>query len=102
MAACSTTATEVASLTNTHSHGLAWGWLTIMVITLGVFALVYGMLYDPVMSLLDIGADYSTSAQAAEGRTYARDAWRWMPFVVLTAAALALMARAIAESARVQ
>lgn len=81
-------------------HGLAWGWLTIMVITLGVFALIYGMLYEPIMMLLDLGADHSTSSQAATGRTYTRDAWRWAPLIVLTASALALLGRSIYESAR--
>lgn len=70
-----------------------------MVITLTMFALFYAILDGPIQLLLDTGAQHSTSAKAATGRSYAELAWTWAPFVVLSAAGLALLARAVWESA---
>jgi len=81
-------------------HGLAFGWLTIMVITLALFALMYAVLDGPVTELLDVGAAYSSGSDSAQGRQMARRAWEWAPLAVLLSAAVALFARAIFESAQ--
>jgi len=83
-----------------HRHGLAFGWLIIMVMTLALFALTYALLLGPAGRLLDVGTQQTSSSTIASGRDMARAAWEWAPLAVLGAAALALIARAIFESAQ--
>jgi len=55
-----------------HRHGLAFGWLIIMVMTLALFALTYALLLGPAGRLLDIGTQQTSSSTIASGRDMAR------------------------------
>jgi len=81
-------------------HGLAFGWLIIMVLTLALFGLTYALLLEPAGRLFDVGTQQTSSSTIASGRDFARTAWEWAPLAVLGGAALALIARAIFESAQ--
>jgi len=83
-----------------RSHGLAWGWLMIMIITLMAFALAYAVLDGAIETLLDFGVGRTSAPQITTGRGYVRTAWDFAPIVVLFGAALALLGRAIWESAQ--
>jgi hypothetical protein len=80
-------------------HGLGFGWLVIMVLTPVLFALLYILIQPALTELFGVGADLSTSSQAAKGRGYAQTFRDYLPLIVMGAAALALIARAIFESA---
>lgn len=83
-----------------REHGLAWGWLMLMVVTLMAFALAYAVLDGAVSSMFDISIQETRSPQIAQGRGYAEFAWSFAPVIVLFAAGLALLGRAIWESAQ--
>jgi len=83
-----------------RSHGLAWGWLMIMIITLMAFALAYAVLDGAVSTMVDFGAANANAPQVVTGRGYLRTMWDFAPIVVLFGAGLALLGRAIWESAQ--
>jgi hypothetical protein len=80
-------------------HGLAFGWLLI-VMSLILFALGYALLDGVIDQLFQIGADRTDRTAISKGRRMAERAWTWAPLAVLVGAALALIARAIFESAK--
>lgn len=76
-------------------RGLAFGIFDIMILGLGTFALVYGLLYLPLSQLF--GMTGGLSGDAATGAGYAQDAFVFLPFFAMAAASFALIARAVAE-----
>jgi len=78
------------------NRALAFGIIDIMLLGLGTFALLYGLLYLPAEQLFSLGAG-RVSGDAATGLGYARSAWLFLPFFALVAAVFALVARAVAE-----
>jgi hypothetical protein len=80
-------------------HGLAFGWLLI-VMSLVMFALAYAILDGPVDQLFQVGADRTSRQSITKGRRMAERAWEWAPLAVLVGGAIALIARAIFESAK--
>lgn len=79
----------------TDTRGLAFGIFDIMILGLGTFGLVYGLLYLPISQLFGMTA--GLTGDAATGAGYARDAFRFLPFFAAAAAVFALIARAVAE-----
>jgi hypothetical protein len=67
-----------------------------MFLGLGLFALVYGLLYPVVTDLFAI-ATVNLSGEAATGAGYAETAFSVAPFFALAIAAFALVARAVRE-----
>lgn len=86
-------------MTTTARHGLAFGWL-LVVLALILFSLAYALLDGPVGQLFQIGADRTDRQAISKGRRMAERAWEWGPLAVLLGAAVALIARAIFESAK--
>lgn len=81
----------------TVQNGLAWAvWL--LVLSLAVFSIFWGVLDLPVDMLFQTGADTATGADAAQGREYARLAWDWLPLFALLIGAVGFASRAVWES----
>jgi hypothetical protein len=76
-------------------RGLAFGIFDIMILGLGTFALVFGLLYIPMSELF--GMTGGLSGDAATGASYAQDAFVYLPFFAMVAAVFALIARSVAE-----
>jgi hypothetical protein len=83
----------------TTRHGLAFGWLLI-VMSLVLFAMAYAILDQTIAQLFQIGAERTDRQAISKGRRMAERAWTWAPLAVLVGAAIALIARAIFESAQ--
>lgn len=79
-----------------RDRGLAFSIFDIMFLGLGLFALVYGLLYAPVSEFYTI-AGQNLSGEAATGAGYAETAFGVAPFFALAIAAFALVARAVRE-----
>lgn len=82
-------------------RALAWGWLVIVVMTLSLFALAYIVIEPVVTDLFDLSAEWTATEDVADGRSMGQSLLTWSPLVVLGGVALALLARAIHESALV-
>jgi|APHM01.1.fsa_nt_gi hypothetical protein len=79
-----------------RDRGLAFSIFDIMVLGLGTFGLVYGLVYLPATELLALSAG-DLSGRAAEGAGYAEIAVLYSPFFALGIAAFAIVARAVRE-----
>lgn len=63
-----------------------------------VAGLLYSVLNTPAIELLDIGAEYTTGEDAAQGRAWMRQAWDALPFFVLLLGIVQLIAAAALEA----
>jgi hypothetical protein len=79
-----------------RDRALAFSIFDIMFLGLGLFALIYGLLYAPVFDLFGV-ASQNLSGEAATGAGYAESAFSFAPFFALGIAAFALVARAVRE-----
>jgi hypothetical protein len=79
-----------------RDRGLAFSIFDIMFLGLGLFALVYALLYGAVTEFFAFGATKLTG-EAATGAGYAETAFAFGPFFALAVAAFAIVARAVRE-----
>jgi len=79
-----------------RDRGLAFSVFDIMILGLGTFGLLYGLLYLPAQELFAQSAG-QLSGDAATGHGYAESAVLYMPFFALAIATFALVARAVRE-----
>jgi len=82
-------------------RAVAFKIFDVMILGLGTFALVYAASYGAVTELFNASAaglaDEGSTSAAATGAGYAAQAFRYLPFFALAAAAFALVAGAVAE-----
>lgn len=79
-------------------RALAYGWLDIMVLGLGLFGLIY-LLLDPLVGhMVDTSTSNIQTPDAVEGLALFEAAWYWAPVLILMCAGFALLARAVFES----
>jgi hypothetical protein len=79
-----------------RDRGLAFSIFDIMFLGLGLFALIYGLLYGPMDQFFTL-ATQNLAGEAATGAGYAETAFAVAPFFALAIAAFALVARAVRE-----
>lgn len=84
-------------MTATRQFDLSAAILIIMVLTLAVFAMLWGVLDGPATVLTDRGTN-ATSADVQQGATWISLAWTYAPAAVLVAASMRLISRALFES----
>lgn len=63
-----------------------------------VAALMYSVLNDPALQLLDAGAQYTTGEDAAQGQAWMREGWNALPFFILLLGLVQLVAAAAVEA----
>lgn len=77
-------------------RAVAYPILAGFALALVVFALVWGLLDEPVMMLFDLGANQTdANSSARTGLQYARAGWRNMPFFALLISAIGLIATSL-------
>jgi hypothetical protein len=58
---------------------------------------VLGVLNDPFNQIMSVGADYSTTSEAAKGRGYVQAFWDALPFIMVFLALAQLIGAAASE-----
>lgn len=66
--------------------------------TLVLAALLYSVLNEPAMMLLDAGAEHTSSQDAAAGQGWMREAWSAVPFFIALIGLIQLIAAATVEA----
>ena len=79
------------------NRALAFGWFDIMILGLGLFALIYALLNQPVSMMLEMGSSHATTDEAVTGINHTQDAWAYAPAGAMLLAAFALITRAVVE-----
>jgi len=78
-------------------RAVAFKIFDVMILGLGTFALVYAAGYGAGAELFGASTTAGLTGEAATGAGYAEQAFRYLPFFAIAAAAFALVAGAVAE-----